>query len=93
MIIKQDFIVKNDNGLHARPSASLVKAVSVFESTVSIKNEHGSVVDGKSIMGVMTLMAGKGSKLTFTVTGKDAPYVIKKISDLFTSNFGEKVLT
>jgi len=87
MLIKTATI-KNKLGLHARPSAALVSTASKFESEVMIsKDSHP--VNGKSIMGVMTLAAEKGSVLTIEVNGPDEDKAMKAIIEIIDSGFGE----
>lgn len=85
----RDFVVSNRLGLHARPAAMLVKVTRKFESDVYIERD-GSVVDGKSIMGVMMLGAATGSKLRFISIGNDAELMLEAISELFAKRFEEE---
>ena len=81
--------VQNTFGLHARPSASFVKAATEFRSNIFV--EHGNIrVNGKSIMGLMMLAAGRGTKLTITADGPDADDAIKRLELLINNKFGEK---
>lgn len=87
--IEKKLVIDNKLGLHARPAALLVRTANRFKSEVSIqKGKHK--VNGKSIMGVMMLAAGPGSKITIRVTGPDAANAMKEIEKLFQRNFGEK---
>jgi phosphocarrier protein HPr len=76
-------------GLHARPSALLVKAATKYRSDFFIEKD-GMKVNGKSIMGVMMLAAEYNSKLTLIADGVDEAYLLKEISALFDSRFGEE---
>lgn len=87
--VTQEFIVENELGLHARPSSSLVKKASEFQSHIEIATEDGEVVDGKSILGLMLLGAGKGTKLKVTAEGDDATEAIYALGSLFKDKFGE----
>jgi len=80
--------VVNMLGLHARPASMLVKLTTQFESDIYIQKDSDKV-NGKSIMGVITLAAGKGSKLKLLVEGPDAGEAIRRIEELFASKFGE----
>lgn len=81
--------VRNSLGLHARPAAILVKTTSRFKADIKI--EHDNVeIDGKSILGLMTLAANRGSSLTFTANGPDAEEALNAIEQLFEDKFGEK---
>ena len=82
-MIRKTITIKNQGGLHARPSAALVKLASEFQSEFSIYM-HGYRVNGKSILGVMTLAAEFGAELEFEFEGvdeKDAMEAIEKLVD------------
>ena len=87
--VTQEFIVENEQGLHARPSSSIVKKAGEFQSHIKISTEDGEVVDGKSILGLMLLGASKGTKLKVTAEGNDAIEAIYALGDLFRDKFGE----
>jgi phosphocarrier protein HPr len=89
MKITKEFTVENESGLHARPSASFVKQTSKFKSSIEVF-KGDETVDGKSILGLMCLAAGKGSKLKIVADGVDAEDAIYAISALFNSKFGEQ---
>ena len=81
--------VKNSQGLHARPASMLIEIVSSFESEVLI-DKDGETISGNSLMGLLMLSAGKGSKLTFSIEGEDAHDLLIAIEDLFERNFDEE---
>ena len=83
------FTVLNELGLHARPSAMFVKTASRFKSDVSVE-KNGEVVNGKSIMGLMMLAAGKGTTLKITAVGADAREAISAIEEIFQKRFNEQ---
>lgn len=87
------FTLRNDNGLHARPVAELVKIVKAFDATVSVENlSRGTApVSAKSTMKILTLGAVKGSKLRFTAEGSQALAVIEAIKAGFENGLGEPV--
>lgn len=85
-MIKKEVTVKNTAGLHARPSAALVKLASSFKSDFYI-HSHGYRVNGKSILGVMTLAAECGAKLILEVDGPDENEAINAISELISNQF------
>jgi phosphotransferase system HPr (HPr) family protein len=87
--VTQEFIVENENGLHARPSSSFVKKANEFQSHIEVATEDGERVDGKSILGLMLLGASKGTKLTITAEGNDAREAIYAVGSLFKDKFGE----
>jgi phosphocarrier protein len=77
-------VVSNETGLHARPAAMLVQTTSKYQSSVKVLKDNFEV-DAKSIMGVMALAAGCGSKLKFVADGPDEDEVLTAIEDLFES--------
>lgn len=87
-MIKKKVSIINDAGLHARPAAALVKLASKFESDFHI-HMYGYKVNGKSILGVMTLAAEKGAELELEVNGPDEQQALEAIIDLIESGFGE----
>jgi phosphocarrier protein HPr len=87
--VTQEFTVENENGFHARPTASFVKKANEFQSHIEVVNEDGQIADGKSIMGLLCLAAGPGAKLKITAEGKDANEAIYAFQTLFKTKFGE----
>jgi len=71
MLIKKKIIVNNPQGLHARPAALFVQIANKYESDVIVKKGNDEV-NGKSIMGIMTLAAEKGSAIRLKINGPDA---------------------
>jgi len=88
-MIDKELIIPNKLGLHARPAAMLVKVAERFESDIYISKE-GQVVNGKSIMGVMTLAAEFGSSLFFRISGEDEEDALLAIEELFAAKFKEE---
>lgn len=82
-------VVKNKLGLHARAAAMLVESIAKYFSDVSIIKDDQEI-DGKSIMGIMTLAAGMGTELLFKVDGEDEKEVINEINNLFERKFDEE---
>lgn len=80
--------VKNKLGLHARPSALVVKAATKYRSDFHITKD-GMEINGKSIMGVMMLAAECGSVLELRAEGVDEQYLLDEIEELIESGFGE----
>lgn len=87
-MIRKTVTVKNKLGLHARPSALLVRAATKYRSEFHIEKD-GTTVNGKSIMGVMMLAAEKGSTLTLIADGIDEGYLIEELSTMIEGDFGE----
>lgn len=85
---KKKVTIVNDAGLHARPAAALVKLASKFESDFHI-HMYGYKVNGKSILGVMTLAAEKGAELELELDGPDEQEATEAITDLIENGFGE----
>ena len=80
--------IVNKLGLHARASAKLTQLAAKFQSDVQI-SRNGRKVNAKSIMGVMMLAAGKGSKVTLEVDGPDEQHAMDAICALIGDSFGE----
>lgn len=87
--VEKEIEVINTLGLHARPASMLVKLTTQFKSDIFIRKDSDEV-NGKSIMGIITLAASKGTKLNFIATGEDAEEAIERIEQLFKSKFGEE---
>ncbi len=87
-MLRKTIKVTNKLGLHARPSALLVKAATKYRSEFSIEKD-GMTVNGKSIMGVMMLAAECGSSLTLVADGVDAEYLLEEVEALIASGFDE----
>lgn len=85
-MIKKKITILNSSGLHARPSAELVKLAGKFKSDFYI-HSHGYRVNGKSILGVMTLAAECGAELLFEVDGPDEKEAMKAITKLVSNKF------
>ena len=85
----KDLTIENRNGLHARPAALFVKTSSRFHSEIWVEKD-GEKVNGKSIMGLMMLAAGKGSVLRITAEGEDAALVMQELESLISTRFGEE---
>lgn len=88
--VTKEFIIENEHGLHARPSASFVKKANEYQSRIEIAlDNENKIINGKSIMELMCLSAEKGTKLTVTAEGVDAEDAIYALSSLFENKFGE----
>lgn len=90
--LRQTFIVKLKHGLHARPCAQLVKVLRPFRSRVDVQ-ANGQDANGHSIMGLMALAAGHDSRLTFTISGTDAPQAMTAVSRLFETDFSQETFS
>ena len=78
MILKKKIKIKNPQGLHARPASLFVKIANRFESEVTVR-KGDEAVNGKSIMGLMTLAANQGSVLELEVSGSDAEQALAEL--------------
>jgi phosphocarrier protein len=85
-MVSKKVIVKNESGLHARPASTLVKTASKFKSDFFIKM-YGYKVNGKSILGVMTLAAESGAEMELVLDGPDEEQALRTISELFENRF------
>ncbi|EDY80904.1 phosphocarrier, HPr family [Verrucomicrobiia bacterium DG1235] len=81
--------VQNQMGIHARPAAMIVRVTNRFSSDVFFEKDDEQV-NGKSIMGLMMLAAGKGSEIKTVVSGSDANECLDALEELFASKFDEK---
>jgi len=81
-------LIQNDLGLHARAAAKLVKLSSMFASDVYIEKDDCRV-NGKSIIGILTLAAECGSEIEIAIKGDDADTALKEIILLIEDKFGE----
>lgn len=80
-IVKKKVIVKNKQGLHARPAALFVQIANKFDARITVKREREEV-NGKSIMGILTLGAEKGSSITIEADGEDAHLAILELEKI-----------
>lgn len=81
--------ILNKLGIHVRPAALIVQLASKFESEIKL-NKDGVEVDAKSIMGVMMLAAGMGSKLKITAEGRDEKEAVIALGGLVEAKFNEE---
>lgn len=86
--VAKNLEIKNKLGLHARAAALLVQTVNRFSAEVKISKD-GQAVDGRSIMGVLTLAATRGSKIHVEAKGEDAEEVVRAIERLVEKKFYE----
>jgi phosphocarrier protein HPr len=81
--------INNERGLHARAASKFVHLASEFSSSVRLRKD-GVTVDGKSILGILLLQAGKGSTIFLQVEGADEERAFELLSDMISGRFGEK---
>ena len=84
----RELTVLNKSGIHARPAAMFVKTANRFGSEIFVEKD-GEKINGKSIMGLMMLAAGPGSKVTLHVKGADADAAIAELEALVKRKFDE----
>lgn len=77
----RDLIVANRLGIHARPAAMFVRIASRFQSEIVVEKD-GERINGKSIMGLMMLAAGPGSRLRLQASGDDADAALRALEEL-----------
>jgi phosphocarrier protein HPr len=87
--LERTFVIVNSLGLHARPAAQLVQAANRHRSEIAFTKD-GTTVNAKSIMGVLTLAASKGSQLSVTCEGDDAEAALATIGKMIEAGFGER---
>jgi phosphocarrier protein HPr len=85
----KEFLVLNKLGIHARPAALFVKTANRFACDIFVEKD-GERINGKSIMGLMMLAAGPGSKLTVHAIGTDASKALAEIEGLIKRKFDEE---
>lgn len=86
-MIEREVTVTNRAGVHTRPASMIVRTASKFKSELFIQKD-GYEINGKSIIGVMTLAAEQGAKLMLVVDGEDEEDAIAAVAALFESGFG-----
>jgi len=86
--LEKELTVVNRLGLHARPAAMFVRIASRHRSEIWVAKE-GEEVNGKSIMGLMMLAAGQGSKLRIRCDGADADKAMQELEELIKAGFNE----
>jgi phosphocarrier protein HPr len=84
----KELLVQNKMGIHARPAAMIVRITNKFKADVFVEKDDEQV-NGKSIMGLMMLAAGKGSKVKFLASGEDAAQLLAELEALFAKKFDE----
>jgi len=81
--------IQNELGLHARPATLFVQLAAGFTSEITVEKD-GESVNGKSLMGLLMLSAGKGTKINVSAEGDDCHTAIKAIEELVNSKFQEE---
>ena len=87
-VVVFELVIENQIGLHARPAAKFVKTVEKCRAEITVTKDSDKV-NGKSIIGLLTLAAGRGTKLVIEAEGDDATEAIDAIQSLVEGNFNE----
>ncbi|HBJ84063.1 MAG: HPr family phosphocarrier protein [Prosthecobacter sp.] len=88
MSIEKELTIRNKMGMHARPAAQFVKRASKYQCDVWVEKDD-EPVNGKSIMGLMMLAAGRGEKIKIIADGNDAEQAVADLEELVSSGFGD----
>jgi phosphocarrier protein len=88
-MLEHRMTIRNKLGLHARAAVKFVNLSNRFVASVKIVKD-GSEIDGKSILGILTLAATQGSEISLLVAGKDEEAALKALSELINNRFDEK---
>lgn len=87
-MIEKEVTIVNKAGMHTRPASTIVRIAAKYKADFFISRE-GFVVNGKSIIGVMTLAAEQGSTLTLRFEGEDEQELCEEMVKFFEEGFGE----
>ncbi|AJY74109.1 HPr family phosphocarrier protein [Paenibacillus beijingensis] len=89
-MVTKNTVIRNESGFHIRPAQLFTEQAAKFQSAikVTIQDPH-TVVDGKSILGLMTLGLTKGKEITISAEGSDEADAIEALISLVDSGFGE----
>jgi phosphocarrier protein len=85
---QKDVTVTNKLGIHARPASKFVRIASRYQSEILVEKD-GDTVNGKSIMGLMMLAAGPGSRIKLVADGEDAEQALSELEGLVNRKFEE----
>ena len=88
-MIKKEFIINNEIGLHARPAATFVDLTSRFEAEIKLIFKD-TEVNAKSIISVLSLGLGKGDSFKLKIKGPDEKEALKKLYNFIKENIGEE---
>jgi len=88
-VVEKEYVVNNRLGLHARPASLFVKTTGRFQTSVKVFKGNQEI-DGKSIMGLLMLAAGPGTRLKIRAEGPDEADLIAALDDLFARKFDDE---
>ncbi|MBS1371662.1 MAG: HPr family phosphocarrier protein [Lentisphaeria bacterium] len=92
-VFEREITVGNTMGLHARPAAQLVRIASAFDASMSVEKIDGDEdgeADCRSVLSLLMLAAGKGTRLILRASGPQAEAAFRAAVEFFESNFGEE---
>lgn len=89
MVVKKKITIKNKLGLHARPAALFVQTANKYDCDITVK-KGAEEVNGKSIMGIMMLAAGKGDVIHIKAEGDDADKALDELVKLLSGSLDKK---
>lgn len=94
-VFEREIVVDNSMGLHARPAAQLVRIASGFDATMSVEKldeegEESEEADCRSVLSLLMLAAGKGTRLLLRASGPQAEEAFRAVVEFFESKFGEE---
>jgi len=88
-VVQKDFLVQNRSGIHCRAAVRLADAISGFDATVQLVSDNGTAAGG-SILDIMALGCGEGTKVTIRAEGREASQVLQAVEKVFAEKFGEE---
>jgi len=83
--VEKKIVVRNKQGLHARPAALFVQIANKFDATIKVQKDN-QIVNGKSIMGILMLAAEKDAEILLIAEGLDSEAAVKELEALLMSN-------
>ena len=87
--LEREFTIINELGMHARAATRFVQVANRYQADVDVEKD-GQTVNGKSIMGVLMLVAAQGTVITVRARGDDAEEAMAALAELITNKFGEE---
>ncbi len=88
-MVQRSIVIRNKLGLHARAAVKFVNTANRYSSDVRIEKD-GNEIDGKSILGILTLAATQGTDITLRIEGRDEESAWRALAELIDNRFGEK---
>lgn len=88
-MIEKKIVIKNKLGLHARAAVKFVNLANRYSASVKIIKDSNEV-DGKSILGILTLAASQGTPIKLVINGRDEAQAMKALCELINNKFGEE---